>query len=297
MSSDTEELLPRGASRSWAGRFPASTFIAINLGLTALVGVPAWLFDWEPDLARALFLPTFFSPLLAALYVAHASQGEGGAERLVAGFFRWRVGLRWYLAALLCFPLLACGALALRSALFDIAPHGGQEQHWTQDFFLALFLFFFPGITEELGWRGFLQASLQRRFGAFLGSVGVGLTWGLWHGRSLITEPDAYRGEPYLWFMLLVVGSSVILGWIWNHTRGSVLLAMIGHFGANVVFSFFPMGSDPLGDRSSGRSTPCWYGWPPFCCSRSSVRACAAGAKRTIRSRARTKASEACSSG
>jgi hypothetical protein len=41
----------------------------------------------------------------------------------------------------------------------------------------------------------------------------------------------------------------VIIGWVWNHSAGSVPLTMPAHFGANVTFTFFPMGSPVPGDN------------------------------------------------
>jgi hypothetical protein len=78
----------------------------------------AYLFTWANWLPRAaadrgLFeiqVPGFvtlvsgYGPALAAIIVAGLAQGRDGLRSLFAGLVRWRVGLRWYLVALLVRP-------------------------------------------------------------------------------------------------------------------------------------------------------------------------------------------------
>ena len=54
----------------------------------------------------------------------------------------------------------------------------GSDNSGTHGFVATLFL---AGTLEELGWRGFLQPSLQQRFDAVRASIGIGVTWVVRH--------------------------------------------------------------------------------------------------------------------
>jgi membrane protease YdiL (CAAX protease family) len=87
------------------------------------------------------------------------------------------------------------------------------------------------GEQEEFGWRGFAQPELQERYGAFRAAIAVGVFWGLWHLPQFL--PGGFRAD---WRSLMVgsyfvgiVGSSVLLAWVFNGSGGSAWLAMLMH--------------------------------------------------------------------
>jgi membrane protease YdiL (CAAX protease family) len=91
------------------------------------------------------------------------------------------VGPGWYLFALIGIPLIVVlsvivlpGALASFQGLAPLDPLP----------LLALFVYiFFLGgpVGEELGWRGFALPRLQSLHGPLVGSLILGVLWGLWH--------------------------------------------------------------------------------------------------------------------
>jgi len=249
MSHDINHPAGRRAVLGDLRRYPAAAFIVINVGFSLLTVFLCSAISLDPGQAAVLTLPVVFSPLVTALWLTHHAEGADAARALANKFLDWRAPPLWYVVALGIFPLLAGVALLVRWLWLDIPPQTRVDFAWNEALPLALFLFLFPGVTEELGWRGFLQPRLQRQVNGLVASLGVGLTWGLWHARSLVTEPDKYTAESYGLFLEMTVGCAVVIGWIWNHSRGSVPLAMLAHFGANVTFTFFPMGSPEPGDN------------------------------------------------
>ena len=89
----------------------------------------------------------------------------------------------------------------------------------------------FP-IAEEPGWRGFALPRLQRRYGALKASLIVGLGWAMWHAMMFVLQ-RASPGQFVLLTMHIVAGS-VVFGWFYNRTRGSLLLAILLHLGAHL---------------------------------------------------------------
>ena len=125
--------------------------------------------------------PAFFGPTLSALLLTAILEGKADVGRLLRGYVRWRVGLRWYLLVLLGIP-----ALVLLSALTVpgvVATFRAPTPHFLLTFLLFyLVLLAFSGpLSEEGGWRGFALPRLQQCYGPLAGTLILGLLWSLWH--------------------------------------------------------------------------------------------------------------------
>ena len=244
-------------------RYPLVFFFALAFLLT-------WA-NWLPRAAadRGLFdikVPGFveliagYGPALAAISVAGLAHGRDGLRRLFAGLARWRVGLRWYLAALLIPPAIQFGALGLHlllsgepfrtagTAQLPFMPDGLPL--WGQ--VLVLFLIFvlgFDGLGEELGWRGYALPRLQEKRSALLSSLILGVFWALWHLPYMLSARSALEGRPFILFLLNVLGLSILFTWIYNNTRGSTLLAILVHAAGNttgtLLGALVPAAGDP----------------------------------------------------
>ncbi len=90
-------------------------------------------------------------------------------------------------------------------------------------------------VFEEFGWRGFLLPQLQQRYRPLVSALLVGLIWGgIWHlyadyfgigNRGWWAVPLILVQAP-----VLLTAHSVLLTWVYNNTRGSMLLCVLFHF-------------------------------------------------------------------
>jgi membrane protease YdiL (CAAX protease family) len=234
----------------------------------------AFLFTWANWLPRAaadrgLFdiqVPGFvaliagYGPALAAVLVAGLTQGRDGLRQLFAGLARWRVGLRWYLAALLIPPAIQFGALGLH-LIFSREPFrlAGPAQLpfgpdglplWGQVLMLfVIFVLGFDGLGEELGWRGYALPRLQEKRSALVSSMILGVFWALWHLPYMLSAGSALAGRPFILFLLNLLAISILYTWIYNNTRGSTLLAILFHAAGNTTATLMgtlvPAAGDP----------------------------------------------------
>jgi membrane protease YdiL (CAAX protease family) len=107
-------------------------------------------------------------------------------------------------------------------------------------------VFFVAGLGEELGWTGFLIPRLQARFNALTSSLIRALLVGIWHLPLLLFFRNQHPGLvdfPYAGWIaqkgfivsfaallaLFVIPWAIYLTWIFNNTRGSLLLASVLH--------------------------------------------------------------------
>jgi membrane protease YdiL (CAAX protease family) len=91
------------------------------------------------------------------------------------------------------------------------------------------------GLFEEPGWRGYALPRMQRNHNALWAALVLGVVWALWHLPEMVGDPGEREPIPY---MFSVVAQSVLLAWIYNSTRGSLLLVILFHGAVNTSAKF-----------------------------------------------------------
>jgi membrane protease YdiL (CAAX protease family) len=195
-------------------------------------------YDLSDTLGNLLFLlATFSGPTVAALIVTGATEGRAGVWRLLKRCVQWRVRPQWYFVALVVNMLIW---LLTYAALIGPQLLLAAMTHWSLllSTFLPLVAFgiVIPSIAEEPGWRGFALPHLQSRHGPIRASLILGTLHGLWHLPVLFT---VYFGPLPLAnivpFLLTAVFATFIYTWVYNHTGGSILLAIVLHAASNAA--------------------------------------------------------------
>lgn len=82
---------------------------------------------------------------------------------------------------------------------------------------------------EELGWRGFALPRLQARMSALSASLILGLLWALWHLPLYLTAGHPLSEVFFGWFLLSILADAILFTWIFNNTRGSLLVVLLFH--------------------------------------------------------------------
>ncbi len=167
-------------------------------------------------------------PSLTAIILTAIISGKKGVDALLRKIWQARVHISWYAAAFLLVPLLLSIALGVYFLLGG-TPLVVQWVTLPFSFFLYLIV---AGLGEELGWRGFALPRLQTNRPAFSASLIVGVIWGLWHLPILVVASQPLA-PLFIFsatiFVLMMVGFSVLSAWIYNNTRGSLLLVILFH--------------------------------------------------------------------
>ncbi len=218
----------------------------------------AFLFSWivwgtsiaEANGMLSFHIPqslAFWSLTLAAFLAAALTDGRAAVMDLIQRILRVRVAPLWYAVALFLTLLLGLVALGLNLLL------GGTNEIGAQLSGIPFLIFLVTEIglmilTEETAWRGFALPRLQKNASALRASLILGVLWGLWHIPLFLIPGSAQQGYPIIAFMAMILAMSVIMTWLYNHTRGSVFVAGIFHgaFDATFVFLGFNAGNQQL---------------------------------------------------
>ena len=189
------------------GGFPVSEQQAVSLGMAILIGT--------------------------SVSGVALSSVTSGFKNLLSRLFKWRIGLRWYLVALLIAPIitiLTVSILSLFSAEFFPNIYNSNER--INLLIMALVAGLTVGIFEELGWTGFAVPALLKNHSIVSSGIAVGLIWGIWHF-PLFWQLDSFTSLSAFLLLLVQLFSwlppyRVLMVWVYKNTE-SLLLIILMH--------------------------------------------------------------------
>lgn len=171
-------------------------------------------------------------PAVVALGITAATDGVAGVKRIIGRVGRWRVGVRWYVAAL-GVPLLGFVAVALASVVLGQFSLERLTDTLTVSALAIPLVVLLPGMLEEFGWRGFgVQTAIEQGHSPAWAAVVVGGAHMLVHV-PLYLPGHLYDASPFWPLPLMLLGYGVLQTWIYLRTGGSVLLAGLMHAALN----------------------------------------------------------------
>jgi uncharacterized protein len=218
-------------ARAIVERNPLVSFFVLAYGLT-------WPVIPLVAASPLLGLPALFGPALAPIIVTSLAEGKCGLKDLLSRLVRWRVGAHWYAVAL--------GLPAVLALTTGVQPLlGGSAAVRLGGLSGLNFIVFVFVVGEELGWRGYALPRLLARRSALGASLILGVLWGAWHLPTFVVSGAPQYGLPLSPFVILTVAYSILLTWVYIHTRGSVLVSTLLHGSINLSQGFFLGGIDP----------------------------------------------------
>jgi len=239
------------SKESFIQKYPLVSFFVLAIGLT-------WVFMITDALGSHNIVPfrlpvpllivMGYMPTLAAVIVARITEGRDGVRALFRKLTIARVGLGWYLFAVLGLAVLYVTAIVIYNQ-FSGLPELSILSEKTPPFNSPLelvpqiaVLFLIVGIIngEELAWRGFALPRLQAKYNALTSSLILGVVWAVFHLPLFFTVTGSSQSDwSFLNFLISTCAISVLYTWMYNNTRGSVLMAYLLHASANTWSQVF----------------------------------------------------------
>ena len=224
---------------------PTNDSRAIFFALTFLLSMPFYILNalahmnvvGEPKMG-ALYIALFtVTPIASASILTFLRHGTCGLKELLGRIFDFQriAKSRWYVAILLLSPLIF-----LLSLVWIVLSGTPIPPSLTPLVALpAVFPFFFLlAAGEEVGWMGYAFESMQARGSAFRAAFVLGMIWALWHVPFFIfMMPDSFVFTAQV---ITLVGTRVLMAWIFNNTGKSVFAAILFHAVDNAALVTFP---------------------------------------------------------
>jgi len=182
---------------------------------------------------------------VASVIMTGLTLGRDAVFKLIKRYFRGRVNWKWYLAALLLEPMLIALGMYGNALVTGDAPDfskvtayeifGEGATLWL--FIVPFFLTDLISNGEEISWRGYVLPRLQAKYSALASSLIVGVIWGFWHLLRYLSPLN-----PLSLALTLIhnIVFALILTWLYNNTKGSLLLTAMMHASANTAGVFLP---------------------------------------------------------
>jgi membrane protease YdiL (CAAX protease family) len=247
----TAPAQPAPARQSLLARRPLISFFVMAYAFSWLVWSP-WVLgeDGAKLLPPALSVPTsgvllaagiLAGPTLSAFIMTATTEGRAGVRRLLGRLVLWRVGIQWYLFALLGIPLIILvGTMIYTGELPNLKALGGPSYLLSYLGTFALVVVLGGPLFEEIGWRGFALPRMEPLQGPLLASVILGVLWALWHLPEFLVPSWAASSGGIILFTLTAIMFSIVTTWVFNNTKASVLLVTLVH--ASIDAFTIPLG-------------------------------------------------------
>lgn len=218
----------------------------------------AWVVSTFVLLANSVFITnTPLSPVLVvigvvvvlpvAFVISMAYSPIPAVRSYLSSLIRLRGVWSWAFLALVIFPGLILLSIPISSLLGrqPITSHHFSETGLVLIGLIAVKFFyqffFFNATGEEVGWRGFALPRMQSLTSPLVACLVMNIFWPLWHLFLWMAEGRlVFSPEYWLRTYLELLPATVTIGWLYNRSKGSILVAGIAHAAANTAFMFFP---------------------------------------------------------
>lgn len=159
------------------------------------------------------------SPAICEIYIKKKYSSKEEFGTFLKSIINPRHNMIWYILIILT-AFMCC----FLPTLF-----GGAKM--VQPLYIAFIEFPFMiigGGLEEIGWRGFLQPTLQRRIPAVVSTLIVSVIWAVWHLPLWFIVGTNQTSLNFISFLITAMGLSFVLAALYNATQ-SIFLCIVMH--------------------------------------------------------------------
>jgi membrane protease YdiL (CAAX protease family) len=189
-----------------------------NLVEGKVYNIPAFIF----------FLIGGFVPSIAGIFLTQFFEGKAGLRELFLSAINIKIEFR-PLIIIIAYAILI-GSLQL--ILYTLLGGSFDFYQFIKQLPTIFPLIIFGPLSEEFGWRGFLQKRINLEFSPISGSVIIGVVWSLWHLPLfyMIGTSQHDFNIPFFPFMISIISSSFVYTYLYIKTNGNLFSAMLLHW-------------------------------------------------------------------
>jgi membrane protease YdiL (CAAX protease family) len=222
-------------------RHPLAAFLVLALGSVYVLSVIPILMQYDVIPGKdfpsrlGLDMERFFTAgvtlllFASALLVTYLDGGRSAVRTLFRRILRWRVGIGWWLVALLALPLLT----VVIAVLFGDAAVLPSGSILGQELLGILIAWLLINLWEEAAWAGFLQTRLERRHNFFVAALLTGIPFAAIHMPLQVITGQVRSAVDFVvgfgLLMVLVIFVRSLFGMVLRGAANSLLLVALTH--------------------------------------------------------------------
>jgi membrane protease YdiL (CAAX protease family) len=180
---------------------------------------------------------TGWAPGIAAIVVTAVLARRAGVRDLFRRFLIWRVGLQWYLIALFLIAAIILSGIGLHvlfGGAMPIIPAAGSSFVNTGIVFVVFIVLGVLLNTEEVAWRGFALPRLQARYSVLIAGLLLVIPEVALHIPLFFDKTNPFfQSVGIYWFSAFSVAMVFVYIFVFNKTKGSLLLVTLMHASQN----------------------------------------------------------------
>jgi len=180
---------------------------------------------------------TGWAPGIAAVLITAVIAGRAGVRHLLRRFLIWRVGLQWYILVLFLIAAIILGGIGLYvifGGAMPVIPAAGSPVLETGIVFVVFILLGVLLNTEEIAWRGFALPRLQARYGVLAAGLLLVIPEVALHIPLFLDKTNLFfQTVGIYWFSAFSVAMVFVYIFVFNKTRGSLLIVTLMHASQN----------------------------------------------------------------
>lgn len=228
---------PRQGSRKYAVIAFVVVWILASLIITLYLTV-----NQQMDLTTRLVIVSAITGVLPAFVGSSVFSTIPGVREHLCTYINPRGSFGYYLLAIILIPAIwLVGNLLsrafgmevpfVRSPVVDIKLLGTAV-------LMFLYNIAYSALSEEPGWRGFALPRLETKFNPLVSSLILGALWAVWHAPLKFGGIDAASLSEIITEWVLIVLVTIIFTWLFNRTKGSILVTALIHPVMNTTGNF-----------------------------------------------------------
>lgn len=195
-----------------------------------------------------------FMPTITAIILTFFMEGRLGVKLLLKKLLHWKVNYLWYLFSFFSTAAAVFFAIGIYRLIGGYELQFNDIRQWYLIIVAFVYVLFLSVLGEEIGWRGFALPRLQEYYNALTSSIILGVIWALWHLPLFLMKGNFHESIPITLFVIQGIAVSIIYTWMYNNTKGSLLLAHLFHAASNVTLGVLPV----LPIDTGGDVRPLW---------------------------------------
>jgi len=178
--------------------------------------------------AFIFFLIGGFVPSIVGIFLTKIYDNKSGLKHLLKSAIDFKIGNQAFII-IFAYPIIV-GTLQL--IINSLSGGSFDYSQFIKQLPSIIPLIILGPLSEEFGWRGFLQKRVNNEFSPILGSLVIGTTWSLWHLPLFFMLGTSQHdfNMPFLPFMVAVTSSSFIYTYVYIKSNQSLFSAILLHW-------------------------------------------------------------------